>query len=221
MAQEDLSILQEIDESLQVEKVEKFLQRHGISILIACIGIVIATGVSVFWKNHVRESNMQQTSILLDASELTGSGKYTDAIRKLQGLDNPSHGITTVSQIMQADAYTQAGQMDKAEKIYSDIAADRNADEALRDIAAISASTIESNRASPNATDMSDKLKTIYNDNSQFSPLAGELYAFHLHKTGKNKEAEDILSAISGNPLLPSQDRMQAKALLDSIREQK
>lgn len=221
MAQDDLSLLQEIDESLQLENAEKFLRKHGIALIAACVVIVLATAVSVYWKNHVREKNSRETTIITSADGLIESDKYEDAIKKLNELSNPGHGTTAISRLMQAGAYLSSGHPDKAETLYNDIINDRDSDPAFRNLAVINIAILDSNRGSQEKSDIEQKLKELYDNNSEFAPLAGELYAFNLQKTGKHKEAIDILSTIAGNPLLTMSERMNAKALLGTMKEEK
>ena len=64
-----VDILEEADEALKREKMEKLWQRHGGSIITVMVAIIVATGANAGWKSWSQSVNGKQTDILLAAAE--------------------------------------------------------------------------------------------------------------------------------------------------------
>jgi hypothetical protein len=217
-ANEDISLFQEIDESLRVDKMEKLMRRYGKLLIAFCVAIVLATAASVFWKSHLREINIKRTDRLLEVTDLIESGKFADAQKMLEDINQSN--ATTISRLMLAETLIDQGQADKAVKAFDDAGVEKS-NQALHDLSSLDAQIISDNHNLPAQKDGTESLRKLYDSNSPFSYTAGELYALQLQRAGKSKDAEGILSEISNNPRLGMAQRIQAKELLDSMKGSK
>jgi hypothetical protein len=59
-------LLREADEELRREQLEAMWKRYGGLLIMACVLIVVMTGVSTYYKHHVKETNKQETNALYD-----------------------------------------------------------------------------------------------------------------------------------------------------------
>lgn len=214
---EDSSIFAEIDESLRIDNVEKFLRQHGKSIIAGCVGIVLATIASVCWKSHMQDVHTKETSVLLEAQSLMEDTKYDEALQKLEGLENASSGTASIAKLMRAEILLDKQQPEKAKKIYDEIAQGKT-DPAIRSLSAIDSSIIADDNRLPNSA---NTLKVTYDNKEPFGYIAGELYALHLEKSGNNKEAQEIFSGISNDNTLPMAARLQARDFFNAIKDKK
>ncbi|HBR69002.1 MAG TPA: hypothetical protein DEA55_06475, partial [Rhodospirillaceae bacterium] len=64
-----VDILEEADEALKQEKLEKLWQQHGGSIIAVMVAIIVATGANAGWKSWNQSVNGKQTDALLAAAE--------------------------------------------------------------------------------------------------------------------------------------------------------
>lgn len=213
---DDTGIFQEIDDALKVDNMEKFLRKYGKLVLAGCVGIVLATAGTVFWKSHVREQNMQRTSVLLEAEGLAGSDKYADAIKKLEELmQKQGSDIPVIEKLQYAGFLLQSGQPDKARAVYNDL--EKSGDDAMRTLAAMNADILASNSKSADA----DNQKLSVTSGQPFYVFASELMALRLQKEGKNKEAHDILENLAADMSLSQAGRDQVNELLSSVKGDK
>ena len=210
---EDLSIFQEIDESLKAEKLEKFLSTHGNLLIIICVGIVLAVAFSGWWKNHVKEENASQTSILVQASELADAKKYDEAIAKLQEVEKSSSNIAGIAKLRHAEILIVENKFEQALGLYKEIFSG-SGDKALRDLAAINAEIIANNHNLPHPPQNSYETRP-------FNNFASELYAINLLNQSKNKDAKAALEAVSSKEDLPNSQKQRTTELLDYIKGSK
>jgi hypothetical protein len=211
---DDLSLLQEIDESLRVEKLQQFWKRFGNLVVAGCIGIVLFTIASVLWKNHLHTMHMQQTSALLQADALMQSGKY-DKVATILG--DAAHGtgdIAGFARLRIAEALLKNGKLDKAQKVYAAMAdGERGTDAALSDFAALQNIILADNRHTAVAATQAA------NEGRPFAGMVQEIKAAQLLNSGKPKEADILLQAIAGDETEPVSERARAMELLDVTGE--
>ncbi len=208
---DDISFMQEVEESLRVEKLEQFWQRFGNMVIAGCVGIVVLTSASVVWKNHMREIHTLQTSALMQADTYLGQNKTNEAIDALQPIENQSGNVATLAKLKHAEILLEQKAPDKALALYKEIAADRGNDEALRSLAAAQVIILEANG--------SGNVDTSATASPPFNGISDEIFALRLIKEGKTKEAREILFRISVNRMLPSTQRARAHEILDTIGE--
>lgn len=208
---EDVSFLQEIDESLRVEKFEQFWQRSGKLVIAGCVGIVLCTVASVMWKNHLHEQHMKQTDLLIRADALAGAGKTSEAATVFEAAEKGTRSLALLAKLRRAEMLTDAGENDKAVAVYKEIAAGAG-DDALRDLARMRADIIADNAAGGGPG---------FENNHTFGGVMNELTALHLLKAGKNKEARELLSSVIQDDTLPKSERLRALELLGTIPEDK
>lgn len=220
MANEDVSIFQEIDEALRVENMEKLLRRYGKTLIAGMVGIILVTAASVIWKNYQREHNVTNTSILMQAQELADSGKYQDAAQKFAEAEHGRGGVAAIAKLRHAQMLMKMGDREKALKLYQEIATSRSTDEAIKDLSTLDADVISSNKNLPEKNSGSD-LQSVSAKGHPFAPMALELSALRMQNAGKHKEAHDLLAGMIDDPYLPLSERERIMELLDLHGEKK
>jgi hypothetical protein len=210
--------LQEIDESLRVEKFEQFWKHYGKWVIAGCVGIVLSTMVSVLWKNHLHEEHTKQTDLLIRAEMLAAAGKASEAAALFEDAEKDTHSLATLAKLRRAEMLTDTGETDKALALYREIA-DSGADDALRSLARRNASIIAANKVL--AGKMPKDQPTDVEAHSAFGSTLSELTALRLLKAGKNKEAKEKLNDLLQNDALPKSERLRVLEILDTIPEDK
>ena len=201
---EDVSILAEIDDALRADKAHKFWMQYGKLVLAVCVGIVVVTGISAYWKNHLHEQNVAETHVMLEADSATSDKRYTDAISMLQANKNWSGNNAATVKLQTAEIYLKAGQRDKAIAALKEVVASTAVNDAVHDSAALRLFSL---------TGEGD-LNTAADQGRAFSPLAQQMKAASLLKAGKNKEAAEILKNVIATSSPFSSEHMSAMELL-------
>ena len=201
---EDLSIFEEIDESLKVEKLEKILANYGNFIIIVCIAIVLFVAFAGWWKNHVKEENAIKTSLLIQANELVEAKKYDEAIIKLQEVEKSSSDLAVIAKLRHAEILVIDKKAEQAIGLYKEISSG-NGEKSLRDWAAINAEIISNNH----------NLPISLPKNATFAAFDSELNAINLINQNKNEDAKKVLESLSSKDTLPLPEKQRIAELLD------
>lgn len=201
---DDISLLQEIDEALRADKAYNFWKRYGKLVLAGCVGIVILTAVSAYWKNRLHNEELRHTQLMLKAAVLVANAQYAEAPAILEQSTNWPKSIASLATLQKADILFKAGQRDKAAVALKEVATNPKADEALKDIAALRLHMQTSEKGLGGADAVG----------RPFAVLAGQIKAAQLLEEGKNKEATDVLKAIIAVSPALSVERERTEELL-------
>jgi hypothetical protein len=207
---EDISILQEIDDALRVDKAHRFWKRYGKLLLAGCVGIVVLTAISAFWKHHLREEQLKQTHVMLQAESIARNGGYADALQELNNYSEWSKERVALVKLQSAELSLKAGQRDKAASLLKEIIASGDpVDETVRDIAVLRLYAI---------TGVAE-FSPADREGRPFVAIVHQIKAAQLLKEGKNKEAAVLLRSVLKNAPAFSPERERAEQLLQLTGE--
>ena len=125
-------IFQDVDEALKQERMAKFWKENGPFIIgAAVLTIALTAGVNGYraWNTH---HNQQNTVQLLQAAE---SANPAEALREAAAKLRP--GQRGIALLTAANEALAAGDMDEAETLYRELAADTSVPDLIRDFAVI------------------------------------------------------------------------------------
>lgn len=208
---EDISLLQEIDEALRADKAYNFWKKYGKVIIMGCVGIVVLTAVSSFWKAHLRDVQMDHTHLMLKAATLAANADYSSAPAVLEESKDWPSSMDGIAKLQKADILFKAGKRDKAAQLLKEVQASSSVDSALKDLAALRLNMQTSEKGMGGA-DAQGK---------PFAVLAGQLKAAQLLEEGKNKDAAAELNAVLSQASGESGERERAEELLQLAGEAK
>lgn len=204
---EDVSLLHEIDEALRADKAMRFWQKYGKLLLAGCATVVALTAASAFWKHHLREEDMKQTHMLLQAKMAAGDARYKDAAQAISGAQ-VSGRQAGFAKLQEAGYLAQAGDRDKAVTRLKEVIAMQQTETAVHDAALLRLHVLTGSDVSP--ADQQGR---------PFTAIARQMKAASLIKEGKNKDAAAILrTAIAEAPLF-SPERESAMQMLSLTGE--
>ena len=139
---------------------------------------------------------------------------YTALIEDLQQRNPQSQYLAQV-QLVQFQAYRQAGDTDKAVAEYDALAKDSSVDEILRDHSTLQAATLRLDKA--DYSEMEQRLKTLAEGNSAWRFSARELLGLSAYRLNNMGEAEKQFSALVGDQGTPPNLRERANMMLALI----
>lgn len=199
---EEISLLHEIDDALRADKAYRFWQKYGTLLLVGCACVVALTAASSFWKNHLREEYIQQTHILLQADIAARDGRFSDALQALGSHKEWSEQHQALVGLKSAMLQNGLNKPDQRTTALKDIVnSSQTVDSAVRDSAAL--------RLYTDAGKVD--IASASADGRAFAPLARQIQAAALIKSGKNKEAAALLTPLLAElpALSPEYDRIQ------------
>lgn len=201
---DDISFLQEIDDALRADRLEQFWKKHGKTLLIAALAIVLFAGASAWWKHHLQGLRAEQTTLLLRADTAQKESKSEEAITLLtQAAGGREQGVAALASLKLAHLYRDRKETDKALVLYRKVAAMKGIDESVTDAAALEANMLSA--------------KDAPLDTGIYAPLQSEVTAARLMKEGKTKEAREIWEMLAKNMTIPATIRTRAQEVLVSL----
>ncbi len=202
-AQQDV-FLREVDEALREQQMVDIAKRYG-KLIGGGIALLLAgLGGYLYWDHSVKQAAgevSEQTTLVLDrlAAGPTSAGA---ALKNLEALKSEgSAGARANAAMLHAAALVQTGKTDEAAKEFAALAANAEAPQPLRDLAAIRELAIRFDAVPPQQ--VIDRLKPLAVPGNPWFGSAGELVGMAYLKQGKPDLAGPLFAAIGKDNAVP------------------
>ncbi|MDP3908157.1 tetratricopeptide repeat protein [Novosphingobium sp.] len=202
-AQQDV-FLREVDEALREQQMVDIAKRYGIIIGGGITLLLVGLGGYLFWDHSVKQSAgevSERTTLVLDrlASGPTSAGAALGDLAALK--TEGSAGARANAAMLHAAALVQTGKTDEAAREFAAIAANADAPQPLRDLAAIRELSIRFDAVPP--SQVVDRLKPLAVPGNPWFGSAGELVGMAYLKQGKPELAGPLFAAIGKDKEVP------------------
>ncbi|MBY0462304.1 MAG: tetratricopeptide repeat protein [Alphaproteobacteria bacterium] len=222
MADKFDEFLEEVEQDIRHERLEKLWKEYGKTVIIAVVGVLALTAGFMAWKNHQHKQYLVLSEQFVGAQNLIAQGKTAEAIGVMQALSKGSHqGYAVLARFLEASLLSKegAGQDVKgAQDIYASIEKDRNADQHFRDLATFFSVNLEIDRL-PSVPDeatvkkLIDTLEPLTKSDNPWHSIAKELKGLLLYKQNKTAEASEIFISLIQDAKSPAELRMRAQLM--------
>jgi hypothetical protein len=214
MSMERDSLLREVDDELQRERLEKLWQQYGTYLIGAVAALLLGIGFYKWWDGR-RIAASELTGQRYEAAlDLLKGGKAEEAQAALSALAaNASASYPVLAQLALAGQSAKAGKTDAAIAAY-DAAALKASDPLLKDFARLQSTALKIDSA--DFTEVQNRLNDLIGEKSPWRYLAREQLGVAAMRAGRLDEARNILGPLSAdpNPRLPASIRERAGALM-------
>lgn len=150
-------LIQDVDEALRRERMEKLWREHGGLILLAVSALVVGTGVYSVYKSHLSGTRAAQTEAFQAAQADPDPAKALETF----AAGKPSGELGALALLTAAGDLVGKGKIEEARKTYDAVAADGGADPALRDYAAVMAARLSADMAVADAVSPDQRLAAL------------------------------------------------------------
>ena len=211
LAQQDV-FMREVDEALREDQLKTAMTRYGVVAGIAVVGLLLALGGWLWWREHqqaVAGEQGEKYMIALDQVEAGQLAPATAALRPL--MDEGAAGARTAATLMQAGIALEQGRKAEAAKLYAGIAADDAMPQPYRDLATIRAVAIDFDNLPPAA--VIARLKPLAVPGNAWFGSAGELVGAAYLKQGRNDLAGPLFAQIAKDPKVPESLRNRTRQM--------
>ena len=222
MADKFDEFLEEVEQDIRHERLEKLWKEYGKTLMIAVVGVLVLTIGFMAWKNHQHKQYLILSEQFVGAQNLIAQGKIPEAIGVMQSLSKGSHhGYAVLARFLEAGLLSKEGaQQDikHAQEIYTSIAQDKNADKHLQDLATFFTVKLEIDRL-PSVPDeavvkkLLETLDPLTQSDNPWHSIAKELKGLLLYKQNKIPEASEIFISLIQDAKSPSELRMRAQLM--------
>lgn len=204
--------LREVDDALREDEMRTAFQRWGKLAIVGVVILLASLGGYLFWQQQKHQSTAQQGEQFTVALDDVEAGKLGDSAKKLTALIADSNdGTKAAAQMLLAGIAIEQGKPADAVKLFDAVAADGDAPQPYRDLAAIRA--VATNFEAMKPEDVVTRLKPLAEPGKPWFGSAGELVAMAYLKQGKNNLAGPLFAAISRDKEVPETLRARARQM--------
>jgi hypothetical protein len=208
-------IFQEVDEEVRREQLNKLWQRYGHYVVVLCILIVAGVGAWRGYEWWQAKKAGEAGTAFEQAATLAQTGKHQEAEAAFAKLANDgTAGYRVLARLSEA-AELAPNDPKAAVGAYDSIAADTNAGQLIRDLAAVRAGYLLVDSAS--FAELSARLEPLTAGDRPFRHSAREILALSAWKSGDMAAARQWTDLIMSDPQSPPQTRSRAQVLSELI----
>lgn len=222
MADKFDEFLEEVEQDIRHERLEKLWKQYGKTLISAVVGVLAVTAGFMVWKNHQHKQHLILSEQFVGAQNLVAQGKISEAVGVMQALSKASHsGYAVLAKFSEAAILSKEGakqDVKRAQEIYTSIEQDRTVDKNLRDLATFFIVNLEMDRL-PGAADavaikkLTEKIEPLAQEGNPWRSVARELKGLLLYKQNKMTEASEVFISLIQDVKSPAELRMRAQLM--------
>ncbi len=206
------AFIQEVDDALKQERLEKLWKKYGNFIIIAVIALVVGTAAITGWKSWNKRQNEIETKRLVNILE-TGDFEGKDF---LDFLNNTRPGHKAIALLNAAGSSIEREEKEKARSLYISISNDPSIDSVYRDLATIMNVRLGLSDEEVNHTELLPLLEPIVNapENPWYPTALFHKALLIAHGKKDLKKATDTLNLLLDSDKASPTLKEQARALV-------
>jgi hypothetical protein len=204
-------LFDEVDEDVRRDQLKKLWDQYSIYIIAGALLIIAAVGG---WRGYqyLEAQKAAEAGAAFDrAAELSEQNKHAEAEAAFTQLAQTAPSGYRMLARLRAAAEVASRDRQAAAKMYDDIAADRSADAAVRDLAKVRAAALLLETSS--YPSMLQRLEPATANGATFRHTARELLALSAWRAGDTAAARQWLDLIANDGETPPSLRSRAEAL--------
>ena len=211
-SREDEILMREIDEAVRQDDTKEFFQKYGLP-LGAGVTLLLVGLFGYWWWDSTTEAGLEvQSETIISAFDSVDVRDFAGADEKAGGLiEDGSIGARNTARMIQATNALEQDDRVKATELYTAIAADADAPQALRDLATIREVTINFDDREP--ADNIAKLAPLTVPGNAFFASAGELTAIAHLQSGDRAAAGKLFGELAQDENVPETLRERARQM--------
>ena len=210
-AQQD-GFLREVDDALRQDEMLSAMQRYGKPLAAAVLAGLAALAGYLWWADHSKEQTAKRGEDMTLALDQVEAGRLDAGMRALEPLaKDGGDGSQAAARMMQGGILLEQGRKDQAVRMFAAVAADSNAPQPYRDLAALREVTANFDTMKPE--DVIARLKPLAVPGNPWFGSAGELVGMAYLKQGKTDLAGPLFASISRDKDTPETLRRRARQL--------
>jgi hypothetical protein len=225
MADRDDSLIREVNEDLQRERLQKLWEQYNGVILAVAAAIVIGVGgykwVEQRRYNEAATQGARYATVVRDLTLPAGAPdkatKAAEAERVLASIAKESGGYGTLARLRQAAQDVSAGKSAEALATYEALADDRSIDILFSDYARLQTAMLKVDTSS--WTDMKNRLNDLTNEANVWRHSAREVLGLAAMKAGENVAAREAFEKLVADRSTPPSIAERTRILLGLITE--
>ncbi len=214
----DLSLIQEIDEDLQRQRLEAAWKRWGTMVVGGAVALILGTAAVTGWMSWTErrdQTNSAELHALLEPSANgVSSPQASPQALEVFAAQHPSRQQSALARLHAAALLANAGQTQEAAALYDTLAKDTNTDSVLREFAAFQAARTLLDTG--DTANLNDRLAALASSPT-WGLLARELSGYVALREGDLSKAKAIFRVLALEPDAPAPLVARVKDLSRSL----
>lgn len=216
MANNDDTLIREVQEELRRERMQQVWDRYGTYLLAAALALVLGVGgyQAYVWQ-RTSAANSAGTAYE-KATYLADDGKADEALAAYRELaQNAPAGYAALARLKVAAAEFKAGRKAEALAAYEALAAQSAADPLLRSFAKLQATSLKIGDL--DFTEVENRLNDLVKAEGPWRANARELLAVAALRAGRVDQARSVLEQVLADRTSPASVRERAQVLMSQV----
>lgn len=205
------AFFREVDDAVRQDRLAVFGKRYGLWLIGIVLAGLIAFGGWLYWNHHSRETSGQVAEQAQDVLEAVATGGKVDEKALAALADASQPGYRAIALLTKAALAEKQGDVKGAAKLYGDIAANKDMDQAYRDLGTVRQTALTFDDLQPQQ--VVDRLKPLAVEGGPWFGSAGEMTAIAYMKMGKKNLAGPLFAAIAKDQKAPASLRSRARQM--------
>ncbi|AKH42297.1 hypothetical protein FHS61_000067 [Altererythrobacter atlanticus] len=210
-AEKDM-LMREVDEAVRQDKVGQTVKKWGIPVGVALVLGLAAFGGWLFWTDRQEGVLEGKSEELVTALDELDAGRASQADQELAALiGEGASGVAVPAKLVRAGIALQDGKAQEAIRLYDEVAADGDAPEPYRDLAAVR--SVAANYDNLKPQEIIDRLKPLAVPGNPWFGSAGELVGMAYLDQDKPDLAGPLFAEIAKSDTVPETLKSRARQL--------
>lgn len=216
MADNNDSLLREVEEELRREQMQKIWKRYNGLILGAAVLIVLAVAGYKFLETRRITAAETGGAEFMAAEKLSDDKKKDEAAKAFKAIaESGPAGYAALAKLHLAGAEVKEGKAADAVATYDSLAKQPGADDLLKNFAQLQAASLR--MADADYEEIQNRLTSLIADNAPFAKSARELLGIAAYKAKKYDEARKYLEPLLVDPNASDDLQERVKVIMSGI----
>ena len=216
MADNNDSLLREVDEELRREQLAKLWDRYGTYVLALAVALVAFVGGFKVWEARQLEAAQTGGKKYNEARALLTSGKTDDALKAFDDLVATGHnGYAALALLQKAGAELKSDKPKEALAIFEKAEQQASSDPILKGFIKLQIASLKLGEA--DFTEIQNRLTELASEANPWRHSARELIGLAAMKAGKTDEASKSFEAILADRAAPRSIADRARVMMGSM----
>lgn len=226
MAEKFDEFLEEVENDIRQERLQKLWQQYGKIIIGVFVGVLAIVGLYMMWQNHQGKQREELAEKFIGAQELVAQGKMTEAMGVMQVIAESSHkNYAVLAKFSKASLLLEDGKEKDAKaavEIYKSVANDSTVEKNLQDFSKVLWVNAEMDAFASTATEADMKrliemLDPLTIKENPWHFLAIEFKGLLLYRLNDNSAAVENFMALAQDAKTPEHMRLRVQLMLQTL----
>ena len=216
-----VDIFDEVEEDLRSDRARALARRYGAYIVALAVLVVIAAGAWEAWRWYTAKQRAEVATAFVAATRLE-AGSEADAKAQARAAYDKvatmgNDGYRMIARLRAASLAADAGDMERANALWDQVAGDGTVDPLYRDLAGLVSVQRQLDKGDPKK--LMSRLTPMLNAENPWSALAREALGLLQMRAGEVEAARKTLQDLTSDVSTPSGVRGRANLLLAKLGE--